>query len=136
MADFLLDTNVVSASRKREPVVMTWLAANAGLDSWLSVVTIGEIERGIHLKRRKDPASADHLAAWLRRLRSDYAARTIDVDERVALEWGRLGAIRTRGEADTLIAATASVHGLILVTRNTADFADTGIALVNPWDGA
>jgi toxin FitB len=136
MPGYLLDTNIVSASRKRDPAVMRWLAAHAGADSWLSVVTIGELQRGVSLKRRKDPAAAIHLAAWLRLLRSEYVTRLIEVDERVALEWGRIGALRTRGEADSLIAATAAIHQLTLVTRNTADFADTDISLVNPWKDA
>ncbi len=133
MAGFLLDTNIVSGARKREPAVMRWLAANPSADTWLSVVTIGELQRGVLLKRRRDPSAADHLAAWLRRLRADYESRLIGVDENTALEWGRIGALRTRGEADSLIAATAAINRLTLVTRNTADFADTGISLVNPW---
>ena len=134
MQGYLLDTNVVSASRKREPAVMNWLAAQTGAEHWLSVITIGEIERGIFLKKRKDPVNAGHLAAWLERLRKTYVGRMIDVNERISLEWGRIGAIRTRGDADGLIAATAFVHGLTLVTRNVGDFADTGVRIVNPWD--
>jgi predicted nucleic acid-binding protein len=134
MQGFLLDTDVVSASRKREPEVLDWLQTNAAVDHWLSAITIGEIERGILQRRRKDAAAAAHLATWLQRLRDNYSGRLIEIDETIAIEWGRIVAMRTRGDADGLIAATAKVRGLTLVTRNVADFADTGVPIVNPWD--
>jgi predicted nucleic acid-binding protein len=74
------------------------------------------------------------LTLWLERLRHEHAARILPIDDRVALRWGRLAAERSRGMADGLIAATAIVHDKIVVTRNVADFADTGIAVINPWD--
>ncbi|MDN2582575.1 type II toxin-antitoxin system VapC family toxin [Aquibium sp. ELW1220] len=130
---FLLDTNVVSAARKHDPIVARWIAHQARHSLWLSVVTIGEITSGIVRKERRDPAAAQHLSAWLTRLRHGYASRILDVDERIAEEWGRIDAIRTRSMADGLIAATAHVHQKVVVTRNVADFADTGVPVVNPW---
>jgi predicted nucleic acid-binding protein len=131
---FLLDTNVVSAARKRHPIIADWIRRQDQKLLFLSVITIGEISRGIEMKLRTDPVAANSLAAWLRGLRHSYANRILDVDERVAVEWGRIAAQRTRGDADGLIAATALVHELEIVTRNVADFADTGATTINPWN--
>lgn len=86
------------------------------------------------MRYRRDPVAAAHLARWLREVRLSYADRVFDIDDRIAEEWGRIDAIRTRGVPDGLIAATALVHGMTVVTRNVADFADTGVPIVNPWD--
>lgn len=131
---FLLDTNVVSAIRKRDPTVIRWLVGHEQQALWLSVITLGEIASGVHQKRRRDPAAASHLARWLERLQLHYRDRIYDIDDQVAAEWGRIDALRTRGTADGLIAATAIVHDRTVVTRNVADFADTGATLTNPWD--
>ena len=80
--------------------------------------------------------AAAHLAEWLRKLRHDHADRILTVTDEIAVEWGRIAAIRPRGDIDGLIAATAIVHDLILVTRNIADFEDTGASVVNPWETA
>lgn len=131
---FLLDTNVVSAGRKKEPVVARWMQRQGRFDLCLSVVTLGELVRGVHKKQRQDPLAARNLALWYRQLRRDYADRIFDIDDQIAEEWGRIEAIRTRSIADGLIAATAIVHDMAVATRNVADFADTGAAVVNPWD--
>jgi len=131
---FLLDTNVVSALRKKDFASVRWLSAQRRGTTWLSVITLGEVRRGIEMKRRKDPEAARHLASWFTRMRGDFEHRILGVDELVALEWGRISALRTRGAADALIAATAIVHDMAVVTRKVADFQDTGVALVNPWD--
>ncbi|MFI0844530.1 type II toxin-antitoxin system VapC family toxin [Mesorhizobium sp. IMUNJ 23232] len=131
---FLLDTNVVSALRKKDAAAVRWLSAQQRGTSWLSVMTLGEIRRGIEMKQRKDAEAARHLASWFAAIRGEFGQRVLSVNEAVALEWGRISALRTRGEADSLIAATAIVHDLLLVTRNVADFQDTGVSLVNPWD--
>jgi predicted nucleic acid-binding protein len=130
---FLLDTNVLSAIRKREPAASEWLSRIERGTSWVSVVSLGEIAKGVAMKQRRDPAAARHLSQWLSRVHQAYRDRIFDIDDQIALEWGRIDAIRTRGVPDGLIVATALVHDLTLVTRNTADFADTGVRLFNPW---
>ena len=92
--------------------------------------------RGIALKQKSDPQTAARLTEWLQRLRHDHADRILAVTDQIAIEWGRLAALRPRGDADGLIAATAIVHDLILVTRNVADFEDAKVSLINPWDAA
>ena len=100
---------------------------------YLSALTLGEIMRGVALRRRSDPKTAARLTEWLERLRLDHADRILPVTDRIALEWGRIAALRPRGDIDGLIAATALVHDLILVTRNVKDFEDTTVSLINPW---
>lgn len=131
---YLLDTNVLSEARRGSPQAVNWLRSVEPDRLYLSVITLGEIMRGIALKERSDPQAAAHLSAWLQRLRQDHAARILPISDRIAVEWGRLSALRPRGGADGLIAATAIVHELVVVTRNIADFADTGAACLNPWD--
>lgn len=131
---YLLDTNVISEARRGTQEALAWIRSVDPALVHLSVITLGEIMRGIALKQRSDPRSAGHLAEWLRKLRHDHASRILPITDHVAVEWGRIAAIRPRGDADGLIAATAMVHELILVTRNVADFEDTGVAVVNPWE--
>ena len=131
---YLIDTNVLSEARRGSPQSLGWMRSVDPDRLHLSVITLGEIMRGIALKERSDPQAAAHLSAWLTRLRHDHAARILPVTDRVAVEWGRLSALRPRGGADGLIAATAIVHDLVVVTRNVADFADSGAACLNPWD--
>ena len=90
--------------------------------------------RGAALKQKNDPAAAARLIDWLETLRRDYGKRILPITEAIAIEWGRLAALRPRGDADGLIAATAIVHNLVLVTRNVADFSDTPVTLINPWE--
>ena len=82
----------------------------------------------------RDPKAAAHLAEWLRKLRHDHGDRILPVTDQIAVEWGRIAAIRPRGDIDGLIAATAIVHDLILVTRNVKDFEDTDASVINPWE--
>lgn len=130
---YLLDTNIVSDTQRRLAKPTEWLASVDPTSVSLSVITLGKIERGIIKLRKVDPERATRLDLWLRELRRDNADRILAVTEDVALAWGRITAGRTRGSADTLIAATALVHDLILVTRNVTDFDDTGVTVFNPW---
>ncbi|MER8845747.1 type II toxin-antitoxin system VapC family toxin [Mesorhizobium australicum] len=130
---YLLDTNIISDLRRQQPRPTEWLASVDPTSVNLSVITLGEIERGIVKLGKVDPGKAARLDLWLRELRHDNANRILAVTEDVALTWGRITAGRTRGSADTLIAATALVHDLILVTRNVADFEDIGLTVLNPW---
>lgn len=131
---YLLDTNIVSDVQRRLSRPTQWLESINPDAVNLSVITIGEIERGIVKQQRQDAERATRLELWLRELRHENADRILPITEEIALAWGRLTAGRTRGSADALIAATALVHDLVLVTRNVADFDDAGVSLLNPWN--
>lgn len=134
---WLLDTNVVSEIRKGsrgDPGVVRW-ATGRDDEAWLSVVTVGEIRRGIELKRRRDEVAAHHLDLWLEGLVGSFASRILPVDQRVAEVWARLNVPDPRPVVDGLIAATAAVHGLTLVTRNAKDFEGVGVEVFNPFAG-
>ena len=132
----LLDTNVVSELRKGPRAnarLRTWFDDVAAEELHLSVLVIGELRRGVELVRRTDPRQAAALDRWLGRVVADHAGRILPVDGRVAEEWGRLTAVRAGSVIDTLMAATALVHGLILVTRNVRDVSWTGVRCLDPF---
>ena len=131
----LLDTDVLSAlrRRKRNPAVVDWLGSQRTADLHLSVVTIGEVERGIVRQRDRDPAFARELADWLDKVLTWYGDRVLAVDIGTARRWGQLSGRLGHANADLLIAATALEHGLAVVTRNTRDFEPTGVRVVNPF---
>ena len=134
---YLVDTNVVSELRKGprgNEKVRAWFSRVADEELYLSVLVIGEIRGGIEAIRRRDPRRAAPLERWLRRLVMDHAERLLPLDLAVAEEWGRLSAVRSVSVIDTLLAATARVHGLILATRNVGDVAWTGVDCVNPFE--
>lgn len=134
---FLVDTNVIAELRKgsrANPVVRGWYAALDTDAILLSVLTVGEIRRGIENVRRRDRPAARALERWLRRVVTDYGDRILPVDLVVAEEWGRLNAPDPVPVVDGLLAATATVHGLTLATRNVKDVARTGVRLVNPFE--
>lgn len=133
---YLLDTVVLSELRRRErnPRVVDWLACQRSSELFLSVVTIGEIERGILLQQTKNAPFASNLARWLETILHRYADRILDIDTAVARRWGRLSAEIGHDGADLLIAATAQAHGLTVVTRNLRHFVPTGVKVFNPWD--
>jgi predicted nucleic acid-binding protein len=131
---YLVDTNIISEARRKTPEAVNWLRSVDPTQVYLSVITLGEIMRGIALKQKSDPQAAGHLAEWLGILRAEHRNQILPITDQVAVEWGRLAALRPRGDAEGLIAATARIHDLILVTRNVSDFDDTGILIRNPWD--
>jgi toxin FitB len=130
---YLLDTCVLAEARRRSPEAGAWLVSVARAALPLSVMTLGEIMKGIALIGRRDPTAAASLARWLEELRAEYEGRILAVDDAVGIAWGRLMAIRPRPFTDGLIAATAIIHSKIVVTRNVADFADAGVQIINPW---
>ena len=132
---FLIDTMVLSELRRRQrdAGVVSWIREQRQEDCFLSVVSIGEIERGIARKRVVDPVFAAQLAGWLDQLLRLYGDRLLPVDVGVARRWGQLSASVGHEGADLLIAATALEHGLTVVTRNLRLFEPTGVATVNPW---
>jgi hypothetical protein len=133
---FLLDTNVVSELRKGEranPRVLEWFNDVADDEIRLSVLAIGELRRGVETIRKGDPAQATALDRWVGRLVANHSERIVPVDGPVADRWGRLSAIRAASVIDTLMAATALEHGLVLVTRNVKDVAWTGVTYLDPF---
>jgi hypothetical protein len=133
---YLVDTNVLSEARRGSSEARTWLRSVDPSTVYLSVVTLGEIIKGIALKRRTDARTAASLTVWLEQLRYAHGDRILPISDRVALEWGRLAAERPRSMADGLIAATAAIHDKIIVTRNVDGFADTRIPVINPWESS
>ena len=131
---FLLDTDMLSALRRRErnPEAVHWVATQRISDLYLSVVTVGEIERGITRQQRRDPSFAQELALWLDRVLAWYSDRILLVDVATARRWGQLSATLGHDGADLIIAATALEHGLTVVTRNVRHFEPTGVPTVNP----
>ncbi len=138
---WLLDTNVISELRKGQRcdrAVATWAAQVPPVACFLSRVTVAEIMFGI--ERVTDPAFRAELEAWLRDgVRAWFGPRILDVDEPVLLTWRRLvtagqKARYTYSQPDALIAATALVHGLAVVTRNIDDFKQAGVPILNPWE--
>ena len=138
----VLDTNVVSELRKvrlgkADANVTAWAASVDAANLYLSAVTIMELELGVLLIERKDAAQGALLRVWLdRQVLPEFAARTLPVDTAVAQRCAQLHVPDKRGERDALIAATALVHGMAVVTRNVADFEAAGVALINPWEAA
>ena len=136
MNGFLLDTNVVSELRKRERCaakVNAWAQSIEPNQNFLSVLVVGELRRGAILKRRTDRTAADALEQWIARLTHLYGDRILPITLEIAQEWGRLSAARPIPPKDGLLAATANVHRLTLVTRNTRNVQGLGVAVLNPW---
>nr|WP_284701351.1 type II toxin-antitoxin system VapC family toxin [Rhodoplanes tepidamans] len=132
----LIDTNVISELRKGErcaAAVARWYAGVDGTTLHLSVLVLGEIRRGIEKARRADPARAAVFERWLATLEDTFGSRILPIDRAVADAWGRLAAIRSVPVADGLMAATALVHDMTLVTRNVADVAGLGARVIDPF---
>jgi len=134
---FLLDTNVVSELRrpdKANPKVLAWAQAQPATLTFLSVVTILEIELGALSIERRDPTQGRVLRAWLdENLLPRFEGRILPIDLAAARRCAALHVPDPRGERDALIAATALVQGMTVVTRNTADFEPMGAPVLNPW---
>jgi len=137
---FILDTNVVSELRKvrhgkADINVTAWAESVDAADLFVSAITILELELGVLSIERKDATQGIMLRAWLtQQVLPEFVGRTLPVDTAVAQRCARLHVPDRRGERDALIAATALVHGMTLVTRNVADFQPMGVSLVNPWE--
>ena len=120
-------------SKKADPGVMTFLQSADSASLFLSVLTIGELRKGVAAKMRTDPATAKSLAAWVEGLEFGFADRILDIDAATARLWGDWSGDRPRPVVDTLLAATAVQQNLIFVTRNTRDVDGIPVKLHNPW---
>lgn len=134
---WLLDTVVLSELRKRtpDPAVLSWLTQQQDTSLFLSVVSLGEIERGVEKQRLVNAPFAAELSQWLETLQTLYTERILPVTPPIARRWGALSAQLGNDGVDLLIAATAIGHGLAVVTRNTRHFAPTGVRVLNPFAG-
>ena len=134
-AGYLLDTNVLSESRRKQ--------ANAGVTAFftqtdpsllrISVLSLGELRKGVVIKRSSDRNAAHQIGSWIDGIELSFQGQIVGIDTATARLWGEWSAQRTRPVVDTLLAATARVHDLTLVTRNTADVGDLPIQILNPW---
>lgn len=135
---FLLDTNVLSELRNRGRAnenVLAWAAAAREAELYISVVAVLELERGVMLIERRDPRQGARLRTWLEtKVIEPFDPRTFPVDTAIARRCAALHVPNPRRERDALIAATALVHGMTIVTRNVADFRNLGASLLNPWE--
>jgi toxin FitB len=132
---YLLDTNVLSETRKKQAdeCVLSFLSGAEPSALFISVLSLGELRKGVALKMRTDADAAKRLGAWVDGLEWSFADRIVGIDAAIARLWGEASAQRSRPVIDTLLAATARVHRLTLVTRNVSDVEDLGIELLNPW---
>ena len=136
---YLLDTNVVSELRKRgrcDENVAAWYTGVSDDDLFLSVLTLGELRKGIELVRDRDPQQAEVLENWLSYLQQNYEGRILFIGAEIADAWGQMHRIRNIPVVDGLLAATAKVHGLTLVTRNIQHVEGLGANLLNPFEPA
>jgi toxin FitB len=132
---FLLDTNVISEVRKSRPTgeVLHFLRNTDASMLFISVLTLGELRRGAAIKKRTDAELARRLTEWIDGIESSFADRILAVNAAIARIWGELSADRSRPMVDTLLAATAIAHDLVLVTRNVDDMRDIQVEVLNPW---
>ena len=137
---YVLDTNVLSELRKvrlgkADANVAAWAESVDAADLFVSAITLMELELGVLSMERKDAARGTLLRAWLdEQVLPEFSGRTLAVDTAVALRCAKLHVPDRRSERDALIAATALVHGMAVVSRNVADFKQTGVTVVNPWE--
>ena len=134
---YLLDTNIISEIRKADRAdrqVSAWYASVADDELYLSVLVLGEIRQGIERARPNDPRKAAALERWLTEVQEAFGTRMLGVTQSVADEWGKMNGVRSLPTVDSLLAATAKVHGLTFVTRNVADISGLGADCINPFD--
>jgi predicted nucleic acid-binding protein len=134
---FLIDTNVLSELRKGSKMdtnVQNWFDTVPSDDIYLSTLVVGEVRHGIELLRRRDPKAAIRLETWLDEVQKDTGARILPVINEISEQWGRFGVPDPVSVIDGLMAATAMVHGHILVTRNVRDIEQTGVNFLNPFN--
>jgi len=133
---YLVDTVTWSELRKRQPNsgVIDWFRSSEPSDLFVSVMTLGELERGVARQMSVDPVFAKRLGNWLDETKALFADRTLSVTLPIALEWGRLSLRMLNAGTDLLIAATALEHDLTVVTRNVRHFDGTGAKVLNPFD--
>jgi toxin FitB len=136
MTNFVVDTNVLSElSRARpSPAVVAWLTMTPAQAKYLSVLSVGEVRAGVEGLRGRDDARALALDLWLQNIVREFDARILPVTIAVADRWGELTARGSLPYTDGLIAATALVHGLTVVTRDVRDFESTGVPILNPFE--
>lgn len=138
---WLLDTNVVSELRKigdgkADANVVAWIGAEDAAGFYISAITILELERGVLGVQRRDAAQGARLRSWLdNHVHPEFAGRIVPIDDVIATRWAYLHIPDRRNEVDALIAATALVHCMTVVTRNVRDFEGTGVVVVDPWQG-
>lgn len=133
---FLLDTNVISEYRKGadcDPGVAEWFAKVPDGKLYLSVLVMGELRKGAEAKARRDPVQAEALRRWIALVERGYGDRILPFGREEADIWGRMNALRPRSTVDSMLAATAKVHGMTLVTRNVADVDGLGVDVLNPF---
>jgi hypothetical protein len=132
---YLLDTNVLSETRKKkaDAGVIAFLQAGEASTLYISVLTLGELRKGVAKKKREDAEMAKRLADWVDGLEYSFADRILGVDAATARLWGDWSSERPRPVVDTLLAATAVLHGLTLVTRNVRDVRGIAVKLLDPW---
>ncbi|HME27494.1 MAG TPA: type II toxin-antitoxin system VapC family toxin [Acetobacteraceae bacterium] len=136
---YLIDTNIISEVRKGarcDAHVSAWYASIADEDLYLSALVLGEIRKGVELARPRDAGKAAALERWLREIEVAFDGRVLGIDNAVSDQWGRMSAIRPIPVIDGLLAATALINGLTLVTRNDPDMAGLGASVLNPFRGA
>ncbi|HEY2619888.1 MAG TPA: type II toxin-antitoxin system VapC family toxin [Acetobacteraceae bacterium] len=136
---YLIDTNIISEVRKGvrcDAHVSAWYAAIADDDLYLSTLVLGEIRKGVELARARDAGKAAAIERWLRKIEAAFDGRVLGIDNAVSDQWGRMSAIRPIPVIDGLLAATALINGLTLVTRNDHDLAGLGANVLNPFRDA
>lgn len=136
---YLIDANVISEvakGRRCDPRVADWYRRVRDDELFLSALVVGELRQGIERLRPRNPRRAGALERWLEELLSSFGDRVLPIDAKVAQNWGRMNARQTFPVIDSLLAATAEAHGLVLVTRNLRDIERSGVRCLNPFETA